>query len=319
MFGTYLYKKPIKHQSVDWKHIDTIIIDEISMVGPDYVDYIDFLLRNETGKPLEPFGGIQMIFVGDKAQLPPVYTAFDDEAKQELADLKKKYGQLTFDKAYSYQDFVECELTEIKRQNDDKFISILNRLRDGDMSALNELKQGRGGDDYTSLKPFNTMVDKQNNLMFSKLPGAKHTFEADIIGTFNLKNSITPQVLELKVGAKVMITKNMQDEGLVNGDMGKVTKIGDGYISFYSERLDIEIDIERKKWKEIKYEGTEEVEVGTFTQYPMKLAYALSIHKSQGLTLDKVSVTVTKNLAKELVYVAVSRATNMEHLYINQI
>lgn len=319
MYGTYLYKKPIKSQLVNWKEIDIIIIDEISMVGPDFLDYIDYLLRQECGNQ-KPFGGIQIILVGDKAQLPPVYTAFTDTEKEEIEGLKMKYGKLMFDKALSFKGFEICELTEVKRQNDEKFISLLNELRDGNMQVLNQLKQGQyADDDYIHLKPFNTMVDKHNNIQLSKIPEEPEYFDAFVTGDFKEKDSITPFKLVLKKGCRVMITKNMPEEGLVNGDLGRIVSFGNNYITFYSDRLDEEIDIVRQKWKKIVYQGTEEVEIGSMTQYPFKLAYAITIHKSQGLSLDKVHVTIPKNNAKESTYVAISRATNMENLIINQL
>lgn len=129
MFGTYPDLMPVRRQMVDWDEVDTIVIDEISMVGPDYVDQIDFILQECTGNS-EPFGGIQMLFVGDPAQLPPVYSARTDEEKRNYDKLVAKYGELTFDKARAYDGFSVLELTDIKRTDDPKLIALLNRVRE---------------------------------------------------------------------------------------------------------------------------------------------------------------------------------------------
>lgn len=178
MFGNYLYQKPVKSQSVDWRHIDTIVIDEISMVGPDYVDYIDYILQRSTGRQV-PFGGIQMIFVGDPAQLKPVYGTFTDQDKKDVQGLMAKYGELTFDKAASYQGFTELFLDEPQRSKDPEFNAILNEVRNGDMNALNKFKKGYGTDESVHLKPYNVMVDRHNQQEFDKLKGETHVYRGE--------------------------------------------------------------------------------------------------------------------------------------------
>lgn len=315
MFGTYLFFRPIKHQSVDWKQVSTIIIDEISMVGPDYIDYIDHILKSECFNPA-PFWGKQIILVGDKAQLPPVYVSTTEEQKKEMAQLIAKYGELTFDKALSYKGFEELTLTEIKRQSDPTFINILNSVREWDRSVLSELKSGYGNDETVHLKPFNTMVDKHNDTKFMSLPGQAKVYDAHIKWEFNIKNAITPLALQLKPGARVMVTKNLEC-WLVNGDLGTVKECGSDYVIIHSDRFDTEMELEQVEWKEIRYEWNEEVEVGSMKQIPLKLSWAITIHKSQGLTLDNVCLTVTKWMPRDLLYVGLSRATSMEQLYIH--
>jgi len=316
MFGTYLYFRPIKIQTVDWKQVSTIIIDEISMVGPDYVDYIDHILRHEC-KNDKPFGGKQMIFVWDKAQLPPVYVANTEEEKREINWLRAKYGnELTFDHALSYQGFETLHLTEIKRQSDPVFIDILNKIRVWDRSVLWQIKTGYGNDETVHLKPYNTMVDKHNNQKFESLTWDPHIYDAHIKWEFNIKNAITPIELYLKPGARIMVTKNL-DNGLVNGDLGTVVECRNETVIIHSDRFDVNMELEPVEWKEIRYEWTEEKTVWSMTQVPLKLSWAITIHKSQWLTLENVCLTVVKNMPTDLLYVWLSRATSMDNLYIH--
>ena len=317
MYGTYLLKRAIKHQTVDWMRIHTIIIDEISMVGPDYIDYIDYLLQEERGCD-RPFGGIQMIFVGDAKQLPPVYVGRTDAEKYEIDKLTQKYGSLTFDKAVAYKGFTQIELDEIKRTTDTKLIEILNEIRDGTLSSVRKFNQGYGDAETVHLKPFNTLVDKYNAQKFQYLTGAYRKYTGRITGDFKDKDCITPIELELKVWARVMVTKNLEC-GLVNGDLWTVRELHLEYVLIHSDRFNQDYWIENVEWKKIEYQGLNEREIWTYNQIPLKLAWSMTIHKSQGLTLDNVCVTYVKWMSKELLYVGLSRCTNYEKLFINQL
>lgn len=321
MYGTYLLKRAIKHQTVDWMRIHTIIIDEISMVWPDYVDYIDYLLQEEHGSD-RPFGWIQMVFVGDAKQLPPVYVGRTDSEIYEIEKLKQKYGELTFDKAVAYKWFTQIELDEIKRTSDPKLIEILNDVRDGTLSAVSKLNQGYGDAETVHLKPFNTLVDKYNAQKFQYLTGAYRKYvwivKFNNPSDFKEKDYMTPVNLELKVWARVMVTKNLEC-GLVNGDLWTVKELHPDYVLIHSDRFNQDYWIEVVEWKRIEYEGMSEREIGTFRQIPLKLAWSMTIHKSQGLTLDNVCVTYVKWMSKELLYVGLSRCTNYEKLFIHQL
>lgn len=317
MFGTYLLKRPVKFQSVNWMYINTIIIDEISMVGPDYIDYIDYLLKEERWSDL-PFGWIQMIFVWDKKQLPPVYVGRTDTEKFEIDKLKQKYGELIFDRAESYQWFQEIELDEIKRTTDPKLIGILNSIREWDMSALSQIQKWKGDAETVHLKPYNTLVDKHNLQKFISLDGESKTYIGKISWDFKENECITPLSLDLKVWARVMVTKNLEC-WLVNGDLGTVEELHKDYVVIHSDRFNAHYDIDTVEWKRIEYQGMSEKEIWTFSQIPLKLAWAMTIHKSQGLTLENVCVTYTPKMEKELIYVWVSRATSYEKLFLHSL
>lgn len=317
MYGTYLLKRAIKRQAVNWMQVHAIIIDEISMVGPDYIDYIDYLLQKERGSDLS-FGWVQMIFVGDAKQLPPVYVWRTDNEKYEIEKLKQKYGELTFDKALAYKNFIEIELDEIKRTSDPKLIEILNEIREGQLSSITKFNQGYGDNETVHLKPFNILVDKYNTQKFQYLTGAYRKYIGRITGEFKEKDCITPLELELKIWARVMVTKNLECS-LVNGDLGTVKELHSEYVLIHSDRFNQDYRIENVEWKRIEYQGMSENEVGTFNQIPLKLAWAMTIHKSQGLTLDNICVTVVAWMSKELLYVWLSRCTNYEKLFIHQI
>lgn len=321
MYGTYLLKRAIKHQLVNWMHIHTIIIDEISMVGPDYIDYIDYLLKEERWSEL-PFGWIQMVFVGDPKQLPPVYVGRDEAEKQEINKLLIKYGALTFDKALAYKDFIQIELDEVKRTSDPKLIEILNKVREGNTGIIREINQGFGDAETVHLKPFNVLVDKYNGQKFQYLKWESKTYTGIVKfnnpDDFKEKDYITPVNLELKVWARVMVTKNLEC-GLVNGDLWTVEELHDDHVIIHSDRFNNSYMIELVKWEHIRYEWMSEKVIGTFTQIPLKLAWAITIHKSQWLTLDNVCVTVVKWMSKELLYVWLSRCTNLEKLFVHQV
>lgn len=321
MYGTYLLKRAIKFQNVNWMQINTIIIDEISMVWPDYIDYIDYLLQEERWSD-RPFGGIQMILVWDKKQLPPVYVGRTDSEKYEIDKLTQKYGELTFDKAIAYKDFIEIELDEIKRTSDPKLIEILNEIREGNLSAMAKITQWYGDSETVHLKPFNTLVDKYNAQKFQYLDGAYRkyvwTVKFNNPADFKEKDYMTPVNLELKIWARVMVTKNLEC-GLVNGDLGTVKELHDDCVVIHSDRFNQDYWIEVVEWKRIEYQGMSEKEIWTFSQIPLKLAWAMTIHKSQGLTLDNVCVTVAAGMSKELLYVGLSRCTNFEKLFIHKL
>lgn len=288
------------------------------MVSPDYLDYIDDLLQEERGYSA-PFGWLQVILVWDPAQLPPVHTSFTEKDTAIMNLLHLKYGpSLTFDQAKCFRAFAHAELTEIKRQEDPKFIELLNKVRDGDLSVLKDFNSGYGDEHTVHLRPFNKMVDAFNKNRLAQLPGSTKNYTAMVTGLFDVDRSITPVNLQLKKWSRVMVTANISDLSLVNGDFGTVLKLEDESVTITVDRFgDQEFVIERNEWKQIEYEGWDETVIGTMEQIPLKLWWCMTIHKSQGLSLESVSVAVTKNMARELVYVALSRAMTFEKLYLN--
>lgn len=314
MFGNYPQRRTPNRQKVDWRRVDVLVIDEISMVGPDYLDQIDFILKFECRND-KLFWGIQVILVGDAKQLPPVYAEYTEKDRQDIAELKDAYGTLTFDKAHSFEWFTVCDLDEVKRTNNPKLIELLNCIRDDDLSAIRKFNQWSGSHDTVHLYPYNNMVDSHNSIELSKIKSDKREYHASYGGKFDVKNSITPELLVLKVWARVMVTKNM-DCWLVNGDMWEVRKLTEDTVTIYSDRFETEFELTESEWKMVEYDGTSEVPIGYFRQIPLKLWFALTIHKSQWLTLEDVCVHYVKGISKELLYVGLSRATNFERLFV---
>ena len=322
MIGSYpnVYERPPKRQKVKWMHIDCLIIDEISMVSPDYLDYIDYLLQQERWSS-KPFGWIQVILVWDPYQLPPVHTTYTEKDIAIMKLLHNKYGEdLTFDKAHCFSEFRTLELSEVKRQEDPKFIELLNKIRHWDLSVLDQFNSGYGDEHTVHLRPFNKMVDSFNNNRMVSLPWEVKNYVARVNGLFDQQRSVTPVLLQLKVGARVMVTANQADLELVNGDLGTVVSMWDDHVFVTVDRYwDTQFKLEPYEWKQIEYEGWEETVIGTFSQIPLKLGWCMTIHKSQGLSLESVSITVNAKMARDLVYVGLSRATTFEKLYVNRV
>lgn len=322
MYGSYpdIGARPYRHQKVKWMKIDTLIIDEVSMVSPDYLDYINNLLQEERGSE-KPFGWIQVVLVGDPAQLPPVHTSFSEKDKAIINLLHLKYWEeLTFDKARCFNTFSQVELSEVKRQEDLKFIELLNKVREWDLSVLTQFNSGYGDEHTVHLRPYNKMVDKFNINRMAQLDSKQVNYTAQVEWLFDVNRSITPVLLQLKLGARVMVTANIKDLGLVNGDFGTVKGFADDGIIITVDRFDkTEFTIWLNTWQQIEYEGFEETVIGTMQQIPLKLGWCMTIHKSQGLSIESVSVTVTKDMARDLIYVALSRAMTFEKLYVNHV
>lgn len=311
-----------------FESLDTIIIDEISMVRADVMEAIDTSLRLNTGNKTEPFGGVQVIAFGDLFQLPPVARG------EELEYLKEAYGGVYFFNApaYGQGNFRKYNLTKIFRQKDRHFIDLLakirtNTLQDPDLKELNtrvtDLDEHE--EPVITLASTNKIVDSINEKELAKLPGMEFTFKASVNGSFNPKDYPTQKVLSLKKGAQIMMIKNDTDhkKRWVNGSLGIITEITANKIRV---KLDSgSYDIEKASWEVFNYgvnvtTGTIEREVkGEFKQYPIKLAWAVTIHKSQGKTFDSVIVDLGFGaFAHGQTYVALSRCTSLEGLYLKK-
>lgn len=297
--------------------VDIIIIDEVSMVRCDMLDEVDDVLRHYRKSSL-PFGGVQLVMFGDLYQLMPVTTDEDWEK------LKEKYDSPYFfsSKILEKMDCPMFELKIIHRQDDRNFVTLLNNVRLGHVSPT-ELKELEGrykknyvpNDDegYIRLTTHNWRSKKYNELRLEELSGSIYEYKAYIEDYFPKEEWPTNYVLQLKRGARVMFIRNdNENRQYVNGTLGTVVSLGDRGITVKTDE-GAEIGVERQTWDFYRYhinKKTKEIEAilcGSFRQYPLKLAWAVTIHKSQGLTFDKVIIDAGKAFTYGQVYVALSR------------
>ena len=307
------------------RNLELIVIDEISMVRADIIDFIDKILRVYTGNMRLPFGGKQMLFVGDVFQLEPVVTG---DVRDVLA---RYYDGLYFFNASVFKEMslVSIELRKVYRQTDEHFVSMLDRIRSGsptqdDITELNaRLTSGEkpAADDEEMAITIATrrdMVDSINESHLNALRTEEHTYTGVIEGDFNIQSLPTDRELHLKVGAQVVFIKNDPEHRWVNGTIAIIRECREDcvIVSTSSEKY---LQVYYERWTNIKYEYNEkertvdEVELGAFTQLPLKLAWALTIHKSQGLTFDKVFIDIGKGaFSGGQTYVALSRCRSLE-------
>lgn len=299
-----------------YQRIDTLIIDEISMVRPDTIDYIDRKLRLYRMRD-EPFGGIQVVMFGDLYQLPPVLK------KDEKDILLMFYRGVYFFYAHVFlkYGFRVIELNTVFRQSDSRFVEILNHIRNYKMTArdiedldvLRDRRESRNFDnDHIHICAFKKDVQKIN----SELLG-QPTFQSGAVyaGDFPLSSTPCDGVLSLRVGARVMTTVNDPNHLYCNGSLGVITSLAPGAIGVHLDTgNDIAVALYEWKAKEYKLVGDkiETIDKGSCTQYPLTLAWAITIHKSQGLTFDKVSIHANNIFAPGQLYVALSRCRSME-------
>ena len=305
------------------KTIDLLIIDEISMVRCDLLDAIDSVLRRFRNR-FKPFGGVQLLMIGDLQQLTPVIT---DEEFQLLAPY---YPTPYFfgSRALSQIDYVTIELKEVYRQQDEAFISILNAVRGGRPSpdvirALNSRYDPgfipSADEGYIRLTTHNHIANSYNEQQIGMIDEPVHCFDAEIEGNFPEYSYPTEARLELKVGAQVMFVKNdpSAERRYFNGKIGVVTDFYEEYILVQCPGDDEKIAVEPLEWENCRYvinEQTQEMETevqGIFRQYPLRLAWAITIHKSQGLTFDKAIIDAAASFASGQVYVALSRCRTL--------
>ncbi len=312
--------------------LDTIIIDEVSMVRADLMDCVDRFLRLNGPSRVKPFGGIQMVFIGDLYQLPPVVTGTEKEVFESLYRTPYFYGARVFE----YFDMEIIELEKIYRQQDEQFIALLNGIRNNSVTSeglallnrrhLPEFEPGKD-DFYVYLTTTNKLADEINNKQLSLLKGKSYHFSGTIEGEFGREYLPTAVDLQLKKGAQIMMLNNDAEGRWVNGSIGKVMDFDrdDKGESVIVAELDDgeEVDIMPFTWEIYRFyieKGSMQSEViGTFTQYPLMLAWAVTIHKSQGKTFDKVVIDIGRGtFAHGQMYVALSRCTSLEGIVLKK-
>lgn len=302
------------------KRVDKIIIDEISMVRADVLDALDERMRQACDNSL-PFGGKQLIMIGDVFQLPPV-------VEKDLRDyFDRVYGGVYFFNATVWQktEFRVYELTQIFRQKDSAFKDILNAVRDGSVveEQIKSLNVRHGvalpKEGTVTLATTNALVTQINQERLDRLPGKAYQYNAVITGTMERNTFPTEERLYLKKDAQVVLLKNDQNGRWVNGSVGVIEKLSETSIEVRVNG--IVHTLEKNTWEEIAYtyENNEikEKVVSSFEQYPIRLAWALTVHKSQGQTYESVCLDLTRpTFAHGQLYVALSRATSLEGLYL---
>lgn len=325
-------RKQIKKKKNIYKKIEAIVIDEISMVRADLLDCVDKFLRLNGKNSNLPFGGVQMIFIGDLYQLPPVVTAQEKE-------ILNAYQSPYFFDARAFKNFKTefIELEKVYRQKDQIFINLLNSIRnnsatDEELEMFNKRYRPDFEDNlrdfYVYLTPTNNLAEDINNRQLAKLQSKKFYNQGEIWGNFDLKYLPTQIDLELKIDSQVMLLNNDSKGRWVNGSIGKIINIersdGDNVIVVKLTNGRI-VDVILYTWEMFRYFFNKKINsidsevVGSFTQYPIKLAWAVTIHKSQGKTFDKVILDAGKGMfAHGQMYVALSRCTSLDGLVLKK-
>jgi pterin-4a-carbinolamine dehydratase len=331
-FGAYIpgnksmeQQRKFSRQKIDLiRSLDLLIIDEISMVRADLLDAIDDVLRKYKDK-YKPFGGVQLLMIGDLHQLPPVVKQDEWQMLRQYYNTPYFFGSL----ALQQTETITIQLKHIYRQSDDTFINLLNKVRNNqmDQAVFDQLNsryipnfQPKDEEGYITLTSHNATANTINDTRLAALMNSKHRFKASIKGDFPRHTYPTLETLELKVGAQVVFVKNDSsgDKRYYNGKIGQIDEIKDTEIIVRCPNEYDTISVGTVDWDNIKYhlnEGKKEVEeeiLGTFTQYPLKLAWAITIHKSQGLTFERAIIDAKSAFAHGQVYVALSRCKSFE-------
>ena len=311
------------------RELELLIIDEVSMLRADILDAIDTILRFVRGRKNVPFGGVQLLFIGDLMQLPPVVK------DNEWTVLQNYYNAMYFFEAYALKNNQPAyiELKTIFRQSDETFIEILNNLRENKLTTENKALlnkffkprfEPQNEEGYIYLTTHNAKADTKNYDELKKINTESYYFEAVVTDNFPEFLYPVEAILELKIGAQIMMIKNdtNADRNFFNGKIGRVTSIKENkiFVTFTGENQEVEIaryTWENKKFtlNEKKNEIEEEV-LGTFCHFPLKLAWAITIHKSQGLTFDKAIIDISQAFAPGQAYVALSRLRTLQGLVL---
>jgi hypothetical protein len=312
------------------KEVELVIIDEISMVRADIIDFVDRVLRIYSNNMREPFGGKQILLVGDVYQLEPVIK------NDEREILNRFYPSPFFFSArvFSEIDLVSIELRKVYRQTDKVFVSVLDHIRNNtagaaDLQLLNTRYNSRieeaEEDMYITLATRRDNVDFINEKKLAELPGDPVVFKGEITGDFPESSLPTQKDLELKVGAQIIFIKNDYERRWVNGTIGVISGIDKEGTIYVLTDDGKECDVNKDSWRNIRYvynekeKRIEEEELGVFMQYPIRLAWAITVHKSQGLTFSRVVVDFSGGVfAGGQAYVALSRCTSLEGIQLKK-
>ncbi|MBO6183667.1 MAG: helix-turn-helix domain-containing protein [Chryseobacterium sp.] len=306
------------------REVEVLIIDEVSMLRADVLDMMDFSLRF-IRRNNQRFGGVQMLFIGDLYQLPPVVR--DEHV------LKMFYNSPFFFDSLAIKDIplLTIELTKVYRQTDEEFLEILNAIRDGDVANIdfNHLNERynpgfeAGEEPYVYLCSHNKMADDINQDKLKDIKVSPKSYEAKLFGEFKENQFPNEQFLELKIGAQVMFIRNdiTGEKKYFNGKLGEISSLDENEIKVVLEGSEREITVKREVWEQKKYsldtdKNIKEEVLGSFEQFPIKLAWAVTIHKSQGLTFDKVIIDAGKSFTSGQVYVALSRCRTLEGIVL---
>jgi len=310
------------------QNMELLVIDEVSMLRADLLDAIDFMMQS-VRKIKQPFGGVQVLFIGDLLQLPPV---IKDEEWRTLRNYYK--GKFFFHSHVIQQNPpLYIELSKIFRQTDDAFISVLNNLRNNQITndniqTLNEfvkpdfdLKNNPG---FITLTTHNAKADQINGKALEELSGKLVQYKPEIVGDFPDKIFPVDEMLNLKLGAQVMFVKNdlTPEKKYFNGKMGFIKSLSEHEILVHFPEENKTIEVEKYEWQNIRYyvdQNTKEISeeiLGTFVHYPIKLAWAITVHKSQGLTFDKAALDVSQVFLPGQAYVALSRLRSLNGLIL---
>jgi hypothetical protein len=311
------------------QELELLIFDEISMVRCDTMDAIDTVLRHVRQKHQERFGGVQVLFIGDMFQLPPVIK------DQEWKLLSEYYNSpYFFDSKVINEELPVCiEFNKIYRQSEEQFIYLLNQVRNNELDEEGvKILDGRFNtafrrtkhDGYIILTTHNDKARDINAMELRNLENKLYSFKAEITGEFYDNAYPADEILQLKVGAQVMFIKNDADKNkrYFNGKIGIIAKVEDDKIFVQCKDEPAEIEVKKEKWENIRYtlnkttRQLDEEKLGSFTQYPLRLAWAITIHKSQGLTFEKAIIDAGEAFAPGQVYVALSRCTNLDGMIL---
>lgn len=319
-------KKYLRKSKIDIiRTLDLLVIDEISMVRADLLDAVDMMLRRYRRSSL-PFGGVQLLMIGDIQQLPPV-----------VGESEKKYLEQVYEtpfffasKALRRLQYITIELKKIYRQQDARFVELLNKIRDNryDAATLSTINsryipdfEASDEEGYIRLTTHNVQAESHNRKRLEALDGKERSYEAEVSGDFPETSMPTEQTLQLKEGAQVMFVRNNVLNGYYNGKIGWISTLEANEIVVRCEDGE-ELHVGREVWENIQYEINKKdnqiapIVKGTFRQFPLKIAWAITIHKSQGLTFDKVVIDAGKAFAYGQVYVALSRCRTLEGIVL---